>query len=151
MKSEFTSNTRAVSSAVLDVPQTRLSSRPEKRRMDPTPSPVIKLPDLFNLVSQPDRIDWKPFRRGVAIHRLYGDGAAGPSAVLLRFEPGGEVPSHEHIGFEHILVLSGSQVDQTGLANAGTLIVNPPGTHHSIASDAGCIVLAIYEKPVKFH
>ena len=35
-------------------------------------------------------------------------------------------------------------------ATAGTLIINPPGTQHSVVSEAGCIVLAIYEKPVKF-
>ena len=33
---------------------------------------------------------------------------------------------------------------------AGTLIINPPGTQHSVVSEAGCIVLAIYEKPVEF-
>lgn len=30
------------------------------------------------------------------------------------------------------------------------LIINPPGTSHGILSESGCIVLAIYEKPVKF-
>ena len=30
-------------------------------------------------------------------------------------------------------------------------MINAPGTRHSIVSEAGCIVLAIYEKPVKFR
>lgn len=30
-------------------------------------------------------------------------------------------------------------------------MINPPGTRHSIVSEAGCVVLAIYEKPVKFE
>ena len=59
------------------------------------------------------------------------------------------VPLHEHIGYEHILVLSGSQRDQNGTATAGTLTINAPGTRHSVVSEAGCIVLAIYEKPVQ--
>jgi hypothetical protein len=30
------------------------------------------------------------------------------------------------------------------------LVINAPGTRHKVHSDAGCIVLAIYEKPVQF-
>jgi anti-sigma factor ChrR (cupin superfamily) len=50
--------------------------------------------------------------------------------------------------FEHILVLSGSQTDHNGEHQTGTLVINPPGTNHSVISEAGCIVLAIWEKPV---
>ena len=60
------------------------------------------------------------------------------------------MPLHEHTGWEHIFVLSGSQVDENARAETGMLIINPPGTSHSILSENGCIVLAIYEKPVKF-
>lgn len=84
------------------------------------------------------------------IFRLYGDGITGPSAALLRYRHAGKVPLHEHTGFEHILILAGSQRDNNGTAEAGTLMINPPGSRHSIVSEAGCIVLAIYEKPVKF-
>ena len=47
-------------------------------------------------------------------------------------------------------MLAGSQVDENSRADAGTLIVNPPHTRHSVFSETGCIVLAIYEKPVAF-
>jgi hypothetical protein len=30
------------------------------------------------------------------------------------------------------------------------LLIHAPGTRHSIASAEGCVVLAIYEKPVVF-
>ena len=118
--------------------------------MDSKSRSVVKLSGLFDLASNPDRIAWEPFRPGVTIFRLYGDGVTGPSAALIRFEPGGEVPCHEHSGFEHILVLSGSQLDEEGVAGPGALMINPPGTRHSITSKTGCVVLAIYEKPVKF-
>jgi anti-sigma factor ChrR (cupin superfamily) len=118
--------------------------------MQPKLSPVIKLPDLLNLASEADRIPWQPFRPKVEIYRLYGDGLTGPSAALIRFQPGGKVARHTHEGFEHIFVLSGSQVDDHGSSSAGTLQVNPPGTTHSISSPSGCMVLAIYEKPVRF-
>ncbi|MBL9128102.1 MAG: cupin domain-containing protein [Verrucomicrobiales bacterium] len=111
---------------------------------------VLKISDLFQISGWHSKLEWKPFSRGVEIHRLYGDGKSGPTAAILRFQPGGRVPLHEHVGYEHILVLAGSQVDENTRAEAGMLIVNPPGTSHSILSEEGCIVLAIYEKPVRF-
>ncbi len=105
---------------------------------------------LFRLAEDPERISWQAFRPGVDIHRLYGDGVEGPTAALLRFREAGLIPLHEHCGYEHILVLAGSQRDQNSEAHAGTLMINPPGSRHRIRSEAGCIVLAIYEKPVRF-
>jgi anti-sigma factor ChrR (cupin superfamily) len=117
----------------------------------PIPHPVrIPLTDLFTIAEWQDQIPWQPFREGVEIHRLYGDGIQGPTAALIRFRRGGEVPLHEHTGYEHIIVLCGAQRDNHGEEKAGTLIVSPPGTQHRIVSEAGCIVLAIYEKPVRF-
>ena len=111
---------------------------------------VLKLNDLFQVSGWQQKLPWKPFQKGVDIYRLYGDGETGPTAALLRFRAGGRVPLHEHTGYEHIFMLAGSQVDENSRADTGTLIINPPGTSHSILSENGCIVLAIYEKPVKF-
>jgi anti-sigma factor ChrR (cupin superfamily) len=110
----------------------------------------IELRDLHRIAEWQDRIPWQPFSEGVQIHRLYGDGVTGATAALLRFLKSGTVHTHEHVGFEHILVLAGSQADQNGVSPAGSLVINPPGTRHRIVSEAGCIVLAIYEKPVVF-
>jgi anti-sigma factor ChrR (cupin superfamily) len=111
---------------------------------------VLTLTDLFRISDWQDTLDWTPFREGVDIYRLYGDGKSGPATALLRFHPGARVPLHDHTGYEHILVLTGSQVDENDSAAAGTLIINPPRTRHSVLSETGCIVLAIYEKPVAF-
>ncbi|HVY70954.1 MAG TPA: cupin domain-containing protein [Verrucomicrobiae bacterium] len=111
---------------------------------------VLKLADLHRISEWQHQLAWKPFQDGVEVFRLYGDGETGPTAALLRFRPGGRVQLHEHTGFEHVLVLSGGQVDENSRAVEGDLIINPPGTCHSIWSEHGCIVLAIYEKPVKF-
>ncbi len=116
----------------------------------PTPYRAIQLKNLFEIEKFQDEIPWKPFREGVEIHHLYGDGLHGPSAALIRYRSAAHVPMHEHGGYEHVIVLSGSQRDQNGEAVAGTLTINQPGTSHELVSDAGCIVLAIYEKPVKF-
>ena len=111
---------------------------------------VLKLNDLFQISGWHHKLRWQPFCNGVEIHKLYENGSDGPCAALLRFHPGGRVPLHEHTGFEHIFVLSGSQVDENSKAETGSLIINPPGTSHSILSENGCIVLAIYQTPVKF-
>ena len=118
--------------------------------MDNDPARVLKLKDLFQISGWQHRLAWKPFQDGVEIYRLYGDGETGPTAALLRFRAGARVPLHEHTGYEHIFVLSGSQVDENSRSETGMLIINPPGTTHSVLSEGGCIVLAIYEKPVRF-
>lgn len=106
------------------------------------------LTDLFALADQPERLSWEPFRPGVEIHRLYGDGHQGPAAALLKYEPGAGVPNHRHTGYEHIIVLSGAQQDSRGNHGVGTLVINSPETSHDVVSDEGCIVLIIWEKPV---
>jgi anti-sigma factor ChrR (cupin superfamily) len=108
------------------------------------------LNDIFQFAAHQDEIAWEPYKKGVDIFRLYGDGITGPTAALVRYREHGEVPMHEHAGYEHILILAGSQRDENGTFEAGTLVINPPGTRHQVSSDDGCIVLAIYEKPVRF-
>jgi anti-sigma factor ChrR (cupin superfamily) len=110
----------------------------------------FELKDIFHFAVQKDQIAWQPYKKGVDIFRLYGDGVTGPTAALLRYREHGEVPLHEHVGYEHILILSGSQQDENGIYLEGSFVINPPGTRHQVHSDAGCIVLAIYEKPVQF-
>ena len=112
--------------------------------------PRLELKNLFQIAEWQHEIPWQPFREGIDIHRLYGDHTIGPAAALLRFRSAGKVPAHEHGGYEHIIVLAGGQGDQNGPIQAGTLMINPPGSSHGVVSEAGCIVLAIYEKPVRF-
>jgi anti-sigma factor ChrR (cupin superfamily) len=89
-----------------------------------------------------------PFREGVDMCRLAGD-PAGASVALLRYEPGARVPLHEHMGLETILVLDGVQSDDLGNYAAGTMVVNPAGSMHRVWSDGGCVVLILWEKPVR--
>jgi anti-sigma factor ChrR (cupin superfamily) len=110
----------------------------------------VELRNLLRIAENPDEISWEPFKEGVQIHRLYGDGVEGPTAALLRFQESSKIPLHRHPGFEHILVLAGSQRDQNGIISTGTLAISPPGSSHSVVSEAGCIVLAIYNESVEF-
>jgi anti-sigma factor ChrR (cupin superfamily) len=111
--------------------------------------PVI-LKNLFGPNSDFDAMDWQPFRKGIDIVRIYGKPHLGPSAALLRYAPGAMLPHHSHTGYEHIMILSGSQVDECGLHQEGTVVINPPGSGHSVSNQNGCIVLAIWEHPVVF-
>lgn len=116
---------------------------------NPLTSPLV-LTELLTLVQAPGDKKWETLQPGVERCWLYQQKPNGSAAALIRFQPGGRVPLHEHVGYEHILILSGSQQDERGLYEAGTLLISPPGTRHSILSETGCTVLAIYEKPVKF-
>jgi anti-sigma factor ChrR (cupin superfamily) len=109
--------------------------------------PLI-LPNLINLAQHSNALDWEPFRPGVMIHWLYQCEQTEAAAALLRYQPGATIPHHDHTGFEHIFVLSGSQRDRNGAHQAGTLVINPPQTDHDVTSDEGCIVLIIWQKPV---
>jgi anti-sigma factor ChrR (cupin superfamily) len=111
--------------------------------------PII-LENLFGPNCNYDALDWKPFRAGIGIVRIYGTPHQGPSAALLRYAPGARLPHHSHTGYEHIIVLSGSQVDENGRHNEGAVIINPPGSGHSVSNERGCVVLAIWEHPVVF-
>jgi anti-sigma factor ChrR (cupin superfamily) len=96
-----------------------------------------------------DDLSWEPFRPGVRVHWLYRTGDGGPEAALLRYAPGAGVPLHEHVGWEHILVLAGSQSDGAARYAEGALMISPPGTRHAIASTEGCVVLAVWQHPVR--
>src|SRR3954451_5289033 len=106
-------------------------------------------------------LEFAPLRPGIEIHRLYGEGApaesaAGPAgkddpaAAVLRYAPGPSLPYHVHPGHEHIYILDGAQVDERGVYGPGTLVVNPPGSGHSVSSPRGCLVLVFWEKPVEY-
>lgn len=112
-------------------------------------NPSIILNNLFNVAEFQDQLPWQSFRDGVEIYKLYDSSPEGSAAALLRYQPGAIVPQHEHGGFEHILVLAGSQTDHNGTHEVGTLVINLPQSRHDVKSEFGCIVLAVWEKPIK--
>ena len=120
-------------------------------RLDP-----FVLRGLFEGIIPEDLGEFVPLCAGVDILRLYGPDKSDeravleqPSAALIRYQPGAQVPRHRHRGYEHIIVLSGSQSDERGTYMKGTCVVNPPGTSHAVRSLEGCLVLAIWDHPVE--
>jgi anti-sigma factor ChrR (cupin superfamily) len=114
-------------------------------------SEPLVVPDLKEVAAHPERLDWKPMRPGIEIHLLYDSGPDGAAAAFLRYQPGARLPRHSHTGLEHIFVLSGSQEDERGRYRAGSLVVNSPGSAHNVSSSEGCIVLVLWERPVRFE
>ncbi|AUX77953.1 MULTISPECIES: cupin domain-containing protein [Sinorhizobium] len=93
-------------------------------------------------------LEFEPFRDGVMIHWIKHFEGDQPAVALLRYEVGASVPRHRHEGLETILVLTGTQSDESGDYGAGTYIVNAAGTEHSVWSDTGCAVLIQWDRPV---
>lgn len=120
----------------------------------PKPSKPSKPIVYADLIAQAQAMrtdgDWSYFRPGVTAHWLYDDGDGGPSAVLLRYEPGARVTTHEHVGYEHMFVLEGDEFDEYGSYPAGSFVINPPGSRHSPGSVGGCVALLIYDRAVRF-
>jgi anti-sigma factor ChrR (cupin superfamily) len=104
--------------------------------------------DLRGLIEQNA---WEPFRDGIDVIRLHGDIGKAGSTALLRYQPGATLPPHSHCGFEHILTLEGVQQDERGTYHEGSLVMNFPGSHHSVASPKGCTVLVIWSADVLFE
>jgi len=111
-------------------------------------NPIVLKDALTNIDALEKTFDWKPFRPGVEIARIYNSPDNGPSAAFLKYQAGASVPLHMHGGYEHIFILQGTQVDRSGEHGPGTVVINPPGSSHTVTSPNGCIVMIIWDKPV---
>ncbi|MBF2713476.1 cupin domain-containing protein [Agrobacterium vitis] len=93
-------------------------------------------------------LPYEAFRDGVTIHWIHHFEGDQPGVALLAYQAGASVPRHRHEGLETILVLEGSQSDETGTYGTGSYIVNAAGTEHSVWSIDGCTVLIQWDRPV---
>lgn len=94
-----------------------------------------------------ETLSFAPFRPGITAHHFV---TGTPGIAILRYEPGASAPLHEHVGTEMIVVLEGSQTDEFGHYTAGDVVINPPGSRHSVWSEEGCVVLLHWTQPVRF-
>lgn len=110
----------------------------------------LVLTDLASIPFRLGEFAWEPLGPGVDFSSLYRDAAGHTKLALLRYAPGATVPEHLHVGMEYIQILAGAQQDEQGKYGTGTLLVSFPGSRHSVASPEGCVVLAVWEAPVRF-
>ena len=103
-----------------------------------------------------DDIDWVPIRyTGCFVKTLLVDPASGLATVLVRMEPGAELPDHEHVLIEQTYMLEGRLVDKEGPdkgleCTAGNFVWRPAGSRHAAVCPDGGLMLAMFQIPNKF-
>lgn len=85
--------------------------------------------------------EWLPLGRGAWIKPLHLDEQAGTRSLLLRLDPGGLVPSHEHVSTEECLVLEGEMIISGVRFGVGDYHVAQPGAvHGDLTSGSGGLI-----------
>jgi anti-sigma factor ChrR (cupin superfamily) len=96
-------------------------------------------------------LPWKPTGcPGVDMKVLMEDKESGLLTALFRWQPGSELPLHEHVEIEQTYVLEGSIVDDEGEVSKGDYVWRPKGNRHVARSPNGALVLGMFLKPNKF-
>jgi anti-sigma factor ChrR (cupin superfamily) len=101
-------------------------------------------------------LEWEPIRYpGCAVKTLMVDPKAGLLTVLLKMEPGAELPDHEHALMEQTYMLEGRLVDRDGAESGlevgpGEFVYRPAGSRHSAWTPEGGLMLAVFQVPNKF-
>jgi anti-sigma factor ChrR (cupin superfamily) len=112
--------------------------------------------DLLSRVVRAKDMPWQPTRfPGCAVKPLMVDAASGLATLLMKMEPGAELPDHEHVLIEQTYVLEGSLVDKEGPdagteVGAGEFVWRPAGSRHSAWAPKGGTFIAIFQIPNKF-
>jgi len=111
---------------------------------------------MASRVVHANELEWEPIRYpGCAVKTLMVDPKAGLLTVLLKMEPGAELPDHEHSMMEQTYMLEGRLVDRDGPeagleVGPGEFVYRPAGSRHSAWTPEGGLMLAIFQVPNKF-
>ncbi len=96
-------------------------------------------------------LPWKPTPTpGIDMKVLVKDDDTGLLTALFRWQPGTELPLHEHVEVEQTYVLEGSIVDAEGEVCAGDYVWRPRGNRHVARAPNGALVLSFFLKPNMF-
>ena len=96
-------------------------------------------------------IPWKPTPTpGIDMKVLLSVPETGLMTALFRWQPGTQLPLHEHVEIEQTYVLSGSIVDDEGEVREGDYVWRPKGNRHLAHSPNGALVISFFLKPNKF-
>ena len=116
-----------------------------------------KTEDLRSHHLRPDQMQWQPTRfPGCSAKPLMVDPSSGLATLLIKMEPGAELPDHEHVLIEQTYVLEGSLVDKEGPdagleVGPGEFVWRPSGSRHSAWAPKGGTFVAIFQIPNKFY
>ena len=79
----------------------------------------------------PEELPWLPLAPGVGVKVLKVNRETGGFSVMIRAEPGGVLPPHQHVESSEIYILKGQGTHaQTGFYKAGDYISEPKGAVH---------------------
>ncbi len=104
-----------------------------------------------------NEMPWETINKpGCFVKTLLVDPESGLLTVLLKMEPGAELPDHEHVLLEQTYVLEGRLVDKQGYevgleCGPGEFIWRPAGSRHAAWAPEGGLMLAIFQIPNKFY
>ncbi|GLS91935.1 zinc-binding anti-sigmaE4 factor ChrR [Psychromonas marina] len=71
-------------------------------------------------------------------------------ASLLHIKQGGEIPAHQHKGYELTLLLAGSFSDEHGTYQKGDFILLSGDVKHSPKTEQGCLCYTVQDAPLHF-
>ena len=95
--------------------------------------------DRKHVVVDTTTADWRPGSApGLSVLTLYEDDRHPETMRLVRFAPDTAFREHDHPGGEEIFVIDGDVKDEHGQYEAGSWVRYPPGSRHSVSSEAGC-------------
>lgn len=101
------------------------------------------VPDLLFVARDATR--WTPLAPGLDHKPLAGGARDRTRTFLLRLAPGGRLPAHVHDTAEHLLVVSGTFVQDGRSVATGDYMYSPVGSSHAEAvTAAGCVVLVVH-------
>ena len=128
------------------MPDDGSSGRPMRRRLTADePSPPSVFLDVPNMPWEETKFP------GIRMKMLYNDAASGMATMLMKLEPGAEVPLHEHTAIEQTWVIEGRFLDEEGECGPGQFVWRPPGnTHVAWAGPEGATILGVFLKPNVF-
>lgn len=102
-------------------------------------------------------LPWEPIKYpGVYVKTLMLDKESGLLTVLLKMDPGAELPDHEHVLLEQTYVIEGRLVDREGPevgieVGPGDFIWRPAGSRHAAWTPEGGLMIAMFQIPNKFY
>jgi anti-sigma factor ChrR (cupin superfamily) len=88
--------------------------------------------------------EWDKVASGISVKILADDEKTGMVSMLVRLDPGGEYPPHEHAGIEELHLLDGELwIDDRKLCPGDYNRAEPPSGDKRVYSETGCTCVLI--------
>jgi len=121
------------------------SKRDDSKQQVSIEGQSFTLPNAFNSFN---KLKWSGL--GIVSRARVINDENNERASLLHIKKGGEIPVHQHKGFEVTLLLSGSFSDEYGTYQKGDFILLSGDAKHSPKTDHGCLCYTVQDAPLHF-